>query len=86
MKKITINEKVFELDHNGFVSFGDVARKILGSQCQYASRYIEGSIPGYPNLGEGLRFQGSPGHYHSLIIHHQDVDEFVKRYNEFINR
>ncbi len=63
----------------GFVNFGDIARARLRQQCQYASRYVDGKIQGYPNLGEGLRFRGTPADYHSLEIHQDDVEEFVRR-------
>ena len=70
-----------------FVSFGDVAREQLGQQCQYASRYTGTSSSswqehGYPNLGQGLRFQGSSDDYHFLEIHKDDVTTFVQRYKE----
>jgi len=73
-----------------YVSFGDVARKYLSSQCQYACRYTGIDVTGngvhnhvwddYPDLGQGLRFQGNTNNYHSLMIHKNDVAEFVKRY------
>lgn len=70
-------------DLQGFVAFGDAARKI-GIQSQYASRYVAGG-DGYANcgsdpaLGRVLRFVGDPGDYHDLLIHGDDVDEFVTR-------
>jgi hypothetical protein len=63
-----------------FVNFGDLAREQLGEQAQYASRYIDGRIPGYPNLGHGLRFEGDPADYHDVRIHRDDVEEFVRRW------
>ena len=63
-----------------YVSFGDVARSRCGEQAQYASRYIDGNLPGYPALGEGLRFQGDSRDYHSVKIHRDDVDEFCRRW------
>ena len=65
-----------------YVNFGDVSRKQLGIQCQYGSRYVDGVLDGWKNLGEGLRFKGKPDMYHSLRIHKNDVEEFVRRYNE----
>lgn len=65
-----------------FVSFGDVARGRLRQQCQYASRYIDGRH-GYPNLGEGLRFQGEVSDYHTLLIHRNDVEPFIKRVEQW---
>lgn len=70
-------------DTGEFVKFGEIARGRLGQQCQYASRYVDGKIEGYPNLGEGLRFKGDPGDYHSLEIHREDVEEFVRRVEEY---
>ena len=73
----------FETDNNGFVVFGNVAREVLNQQAQYASRYINGSKGEYPNLGEGLRFEGDPEDYHDVKIHNEDVEEFVKRVKEY---
>lgn len=64
----------------GFISFGDVSRNILHQQCQYGSKYINGVVRGYPKLGEGLRFNGGEGgDYHSIGIHPEDIEEFVRR-------
>ena len=62
-----------------YIEFGDIARGQCGGQCQYVSRTVDGRH-GYPNLGEGLRFQGTPSDYHRLMIHKDDVDEFVRRW------
>jgi hypothetical protein len=71
------------MPNSEYVDFGDVSRGRLGQQCQYGSRYIDGRIEGYPNLGEGLRFQGRPENYHSFKIHRDDVEEFVRRYEAY---
>jgi len=60
-----------------FVPFGNVARRQIGEQAQYASRYVKGTH-GYPNLGAGLRFLHGQD-YHDLQIHKDDVEEFVHR-------
>jgi len=63
-----------------YVNFGDITRKKLGIQCQYASRYVHGKIEGWPYLGKDLRFKNDPiNDYHSLQIHKDDVEEFVRR-------
>jgi len=70
--------------NEGFVPFGDVARQQIGMQCQYASGYILGEGR-CPNLGDGLRFKNWPntsGDYHSIEIHQDDVEEFVRRVKE----
>jgi hypothetical protein len=79
-----------EFHDDGFSGFGDFARSRLSQQCQYASRYIEGRLDGYPALGEGLRFNnGKPWgkvrpldatDYHGVRIHRDDMDEFERRY------
>ncbi|MDD2657050.1 MAG: hypothetical protein PHD04_00080 [Candidatus Pacebacteria bacterium] len=69
----------YESDSEGFVCFPDVAIGELRQQAQYASRYVDGVIEGYPNLGEGLRFKGDTDDYHSLRIHKDDIREFVER-------
>jgi len=72
-------------DDNGFVNFGEIAHGIFDQQTQYASRYIDGVIPGYPNLGEGLRFKGDPSDYHFVKIHKDDIEEFVRRRKDYLN-
>jgi len=65
-----------------YVDFGDVCRGQLGMQCQYGMYYVVG-LAGYPNLSEGIRLVGNPDDWHRLKIHKDDVDEFVKRVNEW---
>jgi len=79
-----------DFNDQGFSSFGDFARNQLGQQCQYASRYIDGRLDGYPNLGEGLRFNNGFRYgtrreldardYHDVRIHRDDMEEFKRRY------
>lgn len=73
----------FQADKDGFVSFGDVSRQLLGKQAQYGSRFVDGAFGEYPKLGEGLRVKGNSDDYHNLKIHRDDIDEFVKRYREY---
>ena len=75
-----------ESDVNDYVNFGDIARRQLDQQCQYISRYVDGVIEGWPNLGTGLRFKGRPDAYYSLQIHKDDVAEFVRRVKEHRNK
>ena len=70
-------------DQRGYVAFGDAARKI-GIQSQYASRYVRGdgdhaNCGSDPALGRELRFIGDACDYHDLLIHQDDLDEFVRR-------
>ena len=65
-----------DADADGFVDFGDVARLLLNMQCQYASYYLRGAA-GFLDLSEGVRIQGDPADYHSLLIHRDDVAGFV---------
>jgi len=74
---------MIKMTENEYVDFGDVSRGKLGIQCQYGSRYVDGCIPGWPNLGEGLRFKGNTNNYHSLRIHRNDIDEFIRRYETY---
>lgn len=71
-----------------YVDFGDVSRKRLGQQCQYGSRYINGLTEGNgivvnPCLGYDLRFIGNDQNYHSWQIHKDDIEEFVRRVEEY---
>jgi len=81
-KLITIEGRDFQADLAGFVRFGDVAHRLLNQQSQYASRYIDGKIDGYPNLGFGLRFYGESDNYHDVRIHKDDIEEFIRRYRD----
>ena len=67
---------------NDYVSFHEAAH-LCNEQAQYASRYVDGRH-GYPNFSEGLRFQGDPRDYHDLLIHQDDVAEFVRRVTEHL--
>src|SRR5579864_7293286 len=72
---------------DGYISFGDVARNLMGKQCQYGSRYILGEPDSYPSLGQGLRFNGLDdpgGNYHTIGIHPQDIEEFIRRYYAYM--
>jgi hypothetical protein len=71
-------------ESNEYLNFGDLCRSRLGMQCQYGSRYVDGAIPGWPNLGEGIRFKGNTNMYHSLRIHRDDVDEFFGRIEKYL--
>ena len=76
---------LYQPDERGFVKFGLMSFAELGQQCQYASRYVYGIIPGYPNITEGLRFnfyEEGRSNYHSLLIHIDDIPEFIRRYRE----
>ncbi|MFZ3482086.1 hypothetical protein [Sphingomonas sp. 3-13AW] len=73
-----------EFHDGGYSRFGNFSRQRLGQQCQYGSRYIDGKIEGYPDLGRGLRFQNMDrSDYHSIRIHRDDMDEFERRYRAY---
>lgn len=74
-----------EFNDGGYAQFGDFCRSRLGQQAQYGSRYIDGRLDGYPNLGEGLRFKGEAHDYHFVRIHRDDMDEFARRYKEHVD-
>ena len=57
-----------------YVRFGDVARRRLGMQCQYACHYLE-----QPEIVENARWRGRVADYHGLTIHKDDVENFVER-------
>ena len=83
----------YEIDKEGFVHLGDIARGLLGGQAQYISRFLDGCDPDHsPNLSDSLRVKdvfrdGKPtGNYHDYKIHKDDVEEFVRRVKEFYQR
>lgn len=80
-EQFEIEGEWFDVDQDGFVNFGDVARGLLHQQSQYASRYISGLDR--PKLAEGLRTLGDPDDYHELRIHKDDIQEFVDRVRKY---
>jgi len=69
----------FEVDAEGYVPLGDVARGLLGMQCQYASHYVNG-LGDLPRLADEFRFKNLDGaSYHEIRIHQDDVEAFVQR-------
>jgi len=59
---------------NNYVEFGDVARRQIGMQAQYARRYLKDEV-----LGKDIRWSGDYDNYHFLKIHKDDVATFVDR-------
>ena len=64
-------------NQDGYVSF-EYASRLLGMQNQYSSRYIKGDED-HEVCGTGLRIDGDVHDYHDLLIHVDDVEEFVSR-------
>lgn len=94
MEKFTPPEKYlgkFEIDSEGFVLLGDIARGLLGRQAQYISSFADGLDGDTPNLSEGLNFKNmlntrtgeATGNFHEYRIHKDDIEEFVKRVTEY---
>lgn len=79
----------YEIDEEGFVNLGDIARGLIGRQSQYISRFIDKLDPQYPNLGDSLRLKNvfkedkGTGSYHDYKIHKDDIEEFVKRVKDY---
>ncbi len=97
MEGLNKKEKLFgkyNIDSNGFVNLGDIARGEIKRQAQYISRFVDGLDSEYPNLSDGLVFCNiknertgeSTGNYHEYRIHKDSVDEFVKRVTEYYKR
>ncbi len=64
-----------------YLVFGDVARKLLNMQCQYAARYLNWVT--YPEIAAGIRWTGDLADYHGVRIHKNDVQLFVSRVEEY---
>jgi hypothetical protein len=67
---------------NLYERFEEVILRELNEEGQYVSRFTDGSL-GCPNLGEGIRFIGSSAQWDRLLIHRDDIEEFVGRYREY---
>ena len=72
------------VDTSKYIDFGDFSRHHLGLSCQQGSKYVDGVIDNYPELGQGLRFLGDNHNYHSLKIHKDDVQTFMNRFNDYM--
>ena len=67
----------YRADEQGYVFVGDISRNLMGKQGQYGSRYFGGDA-NYPNLAEGLRFEGEDEY--DKKMHPDDIDTFLARY------
>lgn len=72
------------VDPSKYIDFGDFSRKHLGLTCQQGSKYVDGAIDNYPEIGQGLRFLGNNNNYHSLKIHEDDIQTFLNRFNDYM--
>jgi hypothetical protein len=63
---------------SGKILFGSLTG-LLHQQAQYASRYIDGEIEGYPNLGQGLDIDDDPNNYHAIAVAPEHAQELVDR-------
>ena len=68
-------------DSNGFISLSAFSTKELKRQTKNVASLLDGSEG--ENLGEGLKYQGESGNYSDMKIHIDDLEEFLKRVNEF---
>lgn len=74
-----------EKEHQGYVNISE-ALEILG-QSQYVARPLTNAFPDdYPNLGEGIRYEGTYDNYHSIRIHPDDVLLYAERYIDYKNK
>lgn len=74
------------IDDEGFTTIG-VLRSLLGRQSQYLANHFSDYGSSGPHFDEGLRVSvPSNGMYHSIRIHADDVEEFVRRYYEVYPR
>ena len=77
-----VQERIVDnLGQEEYVLFGDVARKFLGEQCQYAVRYLDNR-----QLTTGVRWVGDLADYHFVKIHRDDVVGFVRRVQDWLKK
>lgn len=71
------------VNHDNFIPFN--LHGGLGTN-SFASKFVCGLFPYYPNLGEGLRWKNREAEDYTLIeIHIDDLVEFHRRVNTFKN-
>ena len=75
--KFTRGHAIEKDENKDYVQFGDVARRQVGEQAQYASKYLD--VRRYPEIAEGIRWKGDLTRYHDILIHKDDVEKFVER-------
>jgi hypothetical protein len=67
-----------------FLNAGDFLYEL--GQDQYVMRPLVNVFPDkYPNLGEGIRFQGSYDDYHNIKIHPHDILLYAEKYINWKN-
>ena len=66
-----------------YINFGDVCRNRLSMQSQTGMYYFLG-LADRPEMGNGLRIRGDWNFWHSVEIHKDDADEFVRRVKEYM--
>lgn len=55
-------------------------------QLQYVMRPLTNAFPTeYPNLGEGIRYEGDYSNYHTIKIHKDDILIYAERYIDWKN-
>jgi hypothetical protein len=75
-----VQERIVDnIGQEEYVLFGDVARKILSEQCQYAVRYLDNQ-----ELAAGVHWVGDLADFHSVKIHRSDVAVFVMRVQDWL--
>lgn len=67
----------------GNINFGDLSRILLGEQGQYGCRYVDGKLPGYPDLSKDLNLEGDSSDEYGLAVTPEHAEELVNRINAF---
>ncbi len=82
-KLVDFKEKYsLKADENGYLRLGDVGREEFGGrQVKNIASLLDGSEE--INLGENLKYEGNSGNYSDMKIHIDDLDEFIKRINQY---
>lgn len=68
-------------DENGYVSVSEFSWNELKRQTKSIASFLdgdEGLSPEY-DLGQGIEFVGSSGHYDQMKVHINDLEEFINR-------
>lgn len=74
-----------EIDIRDYLRMSDVLKEL--GQAQYLARPLTNAFPDeYPNLGEGIRYEGTYDNYHEIKIHPDDVLVYAEKFIDYKNQ
>lgn len=79
---LIIRDIVLPVDKDGYVTTASFATQILKKQNKNVAGLLDKVDSEDYFLGESLRVKGDAGNYSEMKIHKDDIEEFIRRYEE----